>query len=382
MKAATVMRRTFAALGSSILALTLTLHGSASLAEGSDGIIDSSVRPAAQTHESSSTGFGNGSFVVAPIPFSNPTIGSGLALGLGYLFQMDATSKPSVIGVAGLRSDNGSMAAGVAGNIYFRENRWILSLLAAEANVQYDLYTGLGILPIQQEGILGRVSLSYGVTPQLSFGASVRYLDTTISLARPGHPPIPPPYNRFLNVQIANVGLVAEWDTRDDSIYPTGGHLLSFQAAHGIALSGLVQDYQKSYVNFSKYYQPYDRGVIAARASLCAASQETPFFDQCGLGTTDGFRGFSATQFLDFRLASLQLELRHRFTSRIGAVVFGGLGQTGSSFDTLDAGGTHSAYGVGVRYRVSKKFPLDFSVDFSRNNLSEDSIYIYVGQRF
>ncbi|MEY8839996.1 BamA/TamA family outer membrane protein, partial [Cribrihabitans sp. XS_ASV171] len=110
----------------------------------------------------------------------------------------------------------------------------------------------------------------------------------------PALPPIPPPFDRFLDVEVANVGLVAEWDTRDDSIYPTTGHWLAVQAAQGIALSGLISDYQKAYANFSTYFSPYDKGVLAARVSVCAASRETPFFDQCGLGTTDAFRGFSA----------------------------------------------------------------------------------------
>ena len=91
---------------------------------------------------------------------------------------------------------------------------------------------------------------------------------------------------------------------------------------------------------------------------------------------------FSATQFLDYNSASLQLEYRHRFTKRLGAVAFAGVGQVGPQFKDLDIGGNHSAVGVGGRYRVSKKFPVDFSVDVSRNSQRENTLYIYVGQRF
>ncbi|WP_170464933.1 hypothetical protein [Ruegeria arenilitoris] len=93
-------------------------------------------------------------------------------------------------------------------------------------------------------------------------------------------------------------------------------------------------------------------------------------------------RGFPVTQFLDLRSASLQVEYRRQIWRRFGAAVFAGVGQTGDSFSNLSSGGTHSAYGVGGRYRVSKKFPIDFSVDWARNNKGDDQLYIYVGQRF
>lgn len=353
----------------------------AAAGDASTGIVENQI-DVLEAGDTASLGFGSGSFVVAPIPFSNPTIGSGLILGAGYLFQIDEASNPSVIGAAAMRSDNGSLAAGLSVNLYFDDNRWQIETLLAEADVRYDLFTAVGNLPIRQDGILGRLSLAYGVTPQLSFGTTLRYLNSTIVPDAPGLPPIPPEFSQFFNVEILNLGVVSDWDTRDSTIYPTSGHALHVEAFHGYSIDGLLDDYNKGYANFTKYVGLYPTGVLAARASVCAASAQTPFFDQCGLGTTDGFRGFSATQFLDRRSASLQVEFRQRIGNRLGAVAFAGLGQVGPSFAALDAGGTHSSYGLGARYRVSKKFPLDFSVDYARNNLDEDTLYIYVGQRF
>lgn len=325
-------------------------------------------------------GFRNGSVVVAPIPFSNPTIGSGLVLGAGYLFNLDEGSKPSLLGIAALRSDNGSEIYGLAANFAFDNNRWQIKSLYAEADVNYDLFTSLGTLPINQKGTLANLSLSYGFTPEFSTGLALRYLDTEIS--PDGGPAIPPPFDQFLRMEIANVGLVMDWDTRDDTIYPLEGFYLHAEASKGYTLQGLTGDYSKGFLNYTHYLTTSPKGVIAARFSTCAAAAETPFFDQCSLGGTDAFRGFSVTQYLDLRSASLQLEYRHRFTKRIGGVAFAGAGQTGSSFDTLSNGGTHTAFGLGARYRVSKKFPVDFSVDWSRNDEDEDQLYIYVGQRF
>ncbi|MCA0872855.1 BamA/TamA family outer membrane protein [Seohaeicola saemankumensis] len=327
-------------------------------------------------------GFRRGSFVVAPIPFSNPTIGSGLALGAGYLFKTDPSAKTSVIGLGGMGSDNGSRAYGAMVNLVFGNNRWLFKSFAGKADAKYDLYTPIGALPIRQTGTLGRVSLAYGVTPHLSFGGALRYLDTTVTLDGGGLPAIPPQYLPDLGLELLLSSFIAEWDTRDDSDYPTSGHALSLDAAYGQTLSGADRSYQKATLLFDIYHSLGDRSVIAARAALCGASSDTPFFDKCALGPTDSFRGFSATQFLDRRLLSAQAELRHRLGKRIGLVGFAGVGWVGPGFNDLDTGGTHSAAGLGLRYRLSKKFPVDFSVDYARNDLDENLLYIYVGQRF
>jgi len=327
-------------------------------------------------------GIRNGSVVVAPIPFSNPTIGSGLMLGAAYLFQNDAGSKPSMIGIGGLRSDNGSNGAGLSVNLAFDNNRWLFKSIFATADVRYDLFTPIGNIPIRQDGVLARMSLSYGVTPELSFGAALRYLDTAITVNAPGFPPIPPPFNNFLDVEVASFGLVSEWDRRDDTIYATKGSLLELEAMRSIALGGLIDDYSKVFANFTKYLKIGQAGVLVGRVSGCAASTTTPFFDQCSLGGSDAFRGFSATQFLDLRAFSVQVEYRQQFSERVGMVAFGGIGMVGPRYSRLEIGGVHGAVGIGGRYRVSKKFPLDFAVDLTRNSQDENLVYIYVGQRF
>lgn len=344
--------------------------------------MDRQVKTVGTVAEKTDFGFRNGSVVAAPIPFSNPTIGSGLVLGLGYLFNLDPGSKPSVIGVAGLASDNDSRAYGVSVNLYFDNNRWLLESLFAQADIRYDLFTSLTRIPVRQDGLIGRISLSYGVTPELSFGGSLRYLKTNVNLDVPGLPPLPPPNENLLSTELLNIGFVSEWDTRDDTLYPTRGQHLEFEASRGTALDNSIDDYDKGYINYTHYLPIGGGGVAVGRASLCAASSTAPFFDQCSLGGTDSFRGFSLTQFLDLRSASVQGEYRHTLTNRFRGVLFAGVGQVGPNLKQLDNGGSHSAAGAGIRYRVSQKFSVDLALDWTRNNLSESLVYVYVGQRF
>lgn len=343
--------------------------------------IEPGVEPFDAVQDEEAVGFRNGSLVAVPIPTSDPTLGSGLTVVAGYLFTLDAGSKPSGIGVAALGTSNGSEAYGLAANFAFNNNRWQIETLYADANINYDLFTPVGELPVRQDGRIIRAEFSYGFRPDFSVGFATRYLDTSVAPDGTGFQ-IPPPFDQFLSMKIVSPALVAQWDRRNDTIYPTSGFNLKAQASYSYTLEGITGDYSKAFVNYTHYFNPVPNGVIAMRASTCAASDDTPFFDQCSLGATDAFRGFPVTQFLDFRTASLQAEYRHRFTKRLGAVAFVGAGQTGARFSELSSGGTHSAYGLGARYRVSKKFPVDLSVDWARNDESEDQLYIYVGQRF
>ena len=52
-----------------------------------------------------------GSFIVAPMPISSPALGTGIVPVVGYIFpfrKSDTVSPPSVVGVAGLITNNGS----------------------------------------------------------------------------------------------------------------------------------------------------------------------------------------------------------------------------------------------------------------------------------
>jgi hypothetical protein len=68
-----------------------------------------------------------GSFVIAPIPVASPAVGSGVIPVVGYIFPLsrnDTTSPPSVVGAAGMITDNGSRAFAVAGQFFIKEDTY------------------------------------------------------------------------------------------------------------------------------------------------------------------------------------------------------------------------------------------------------------------
>lgn len=93
---------------------------------------------------------------------SSPAIGSGIAPVLSYLFpfsEKDTLSPPSVIGIGGLITNNGSNGIAIAGQLYFKEDTYRVTVACFHGHVNHTLY-GLGSgsdgagfkLPLKQTG--------------------------------------------------------------------------------------------------------------------------------------------------------------------------------------------------------------------------------------
>src|SRR3954453_16088981 len=83
------------------------------------------------------------SFVAAPIPTSSPATGTGVTLMAGYIFPLrksDKISPVSVIGAAGLLTDNGTRALAGGTELYFRQDRYHVLTGFAHGDLNYDFY--------------------------------------------------------------------------------------------------------------------------------------------------------------------------------------------------------------------------------------------------
>ncbi|MEI4235309.1 BamA/TamA family outer membrane protein [Roseovarius sp. D22-M7] len=342
--------------------------------------LDHKMAPLTSASSKSEFGLRSGSLIIAPIPFSDPMIDTGLALGAGYLFNIDEGSDPSMLGIGYLRSQNGSEGYGLTLNLAFMDNRWTIGMTYLDADIDYDLITSRGTLPINQTGELIKLKLMYGVTPEFRIGASARYLESTIRSSDPIFPNLPNFIRLPDGFSTVGFGLVADYSRVDDKIYPTSGFSLAFSSMYNEPSGRFGDEYVKSVLTYDRYVPTSETGVIAIRAVGCAAPGRVPFYDLCSLGGTDSFRGYNITEFLDNALMSTQIEYRKRLGKRIGVVAFGGVGAVGGGLD--DLGDVGAAAGLGLRYRVSQKFPVDFAVDGSISEEGDSLLYVYVGQRF
>lgn len=326
---------------------------------------------------SSEVGFKAGSFVAVPIPVNDPTFGTGLVLGGGYLFKADEGSNTSFIGGGVFGTNEGSRAAAIGASISLDDKRYNGFGLLGAADLNYDLFILGQPVRIEQEAVAFQGQFRYGFTNTLSAGISLRYLESNLAGANGND--LAPEVENLTDVKIGTVGLVGQRDTRDSTFYPTTGSLLDVELTYSEEVGGANLTYTSARVGYDQFWSLGARSVIGARFAGCVVRDRAPFFDSCLLGAE--IRGFSLFEFHGDRMLTAQAEYRGRINDRFGYVAFAGLGEVQRSLISLDSG-TRYAGGVGIRYRVSRDFDLDVSLDVTLNDKRESYVYFYVGQSF
>jgi hypothetical protein len=318
-----------------------------------------------------------GEFVIAPIPTHSPVLGSGLDLGVGYIFQLDPNDKvspPSAIGAGGFFTSNGSKGFGLGGKLYLKEDRYRLTAAMGKGHVNYDFFgTGLingnaGVsIPIKSDGKFLFGELLRRIAPHVYVGGRFQYRKLDISIA-PGegggsHRIVIPEIE--LNAQTVALGLKASRDTRDDSFYPTRGSSLDFTGDFFDQAWGSRFEYQTYKLSFNKYERLSTRQVLAFRATGCAANGRVPFYDLCLYGASNDLRGYTAGRFQDRRMFATQAEYRRELPKRLGLVAFGGVGGVAGELSEFRSDALLPAAGLGLRFRLTKKTHVNFRADYA-----------------
>jgi len=176
-----------------------------------------------------------GAIVVAPLPISSPAVGSGVIPVAGYIFSFskkDKISPPSVIGAAGLITNNGSRGFALGAQLYLKENRYRITSGYVHGNIDYNIY-GFGAtsnlkLPLVQTGhaffgeFVRRIGWQFFAGPRFLSGNS------TITLKPSMVTGVPIPPDIGLHTTLTAVGAALTRDTSSNRFYPTGGTFFNF----------------------------------------------------------------------------------------------------------------------------------------------------------
>jgi hypothetical protein len=327
--------------------------------------------------QSASTGSkqAGGSFVIIPLPISSPALGSGIVPILAYIFPLergDKTSPPSVVGAAGLVTNNGTRAFVLGGEFYFRENTYRTTAAFARGNLNYDLYgLGAGVsqpqLPLNQTGqavfgeFLRRIGWKFFLGPRFFWGNSfITLRPTNLETAQ-----LPPDLG--LHTALTAIGFRLQRDTRLNRFYPTNGTLLDFTSDFFSQGLGSKYSFQSYKFTVNKYWTLTKQQVLAYNGFACLTGGQPPFYGNCIYGTNNELRGYIAGRYLDRYMAATQLEYRLALPKRFGVVAFGGLGgvvpggnQPFRTKNFLPSGGG------GARFELSKKYHVNLRVDLAQ----------------
>ncbi len=333
-------------------------------------------------------------WVLAPIPINSPAIGAGLEWAVGRVFPLnkrDEISPPSLVAVGGLVTNNGSRAVAVGGRFYLKQDKYRVVTAFGTAGVNGDFY-GIGKragdngifvpLNISGQGFLGE--FLYGLKKGVYVGWRGQYRNFRLSLNQErldsSDVTVQPPEqvavvidqigDALFRQQTVSMGPRFEWDSRDNVFYPTRGVFLDLFVDLFEQGLGSKWTYQNYKVGFNKYTQLGSHQVFAFRGMGCAAQGDRiPIYDLCLFGVMNDLRGYPAGRYQDRRMFATQAEYRlmfpaQGFLGRFGVVAFAGFGGVGETFSDIGFSDLLPAGGAGVRFRLARKHPINFRVDY------------------
>jgi hypothetical protein len=325
--------------------------------------------------------------VVAPLPLSNPAIGSGLAVAAVYTIAKRAAereSPPTTIGGGGFYTSNGSWAGAAGVKLYLKEDRFRATLGAGLGQINYDLFAedpSANGIPVKQEFEAALGELMVGLGKRWYVGLRASYGTTTVGVRRGDDEEIPVPADQ-LDVGLGALGLKGERDTRDSVFYPTTGSRLQLLVNHSDTELGSDYTYTKTNLSYSGYLTLAEPVVLAIQAAGCDVTDGGPFFDLCLFGTESVLRGYTAGQYLDRWTLAAQAEVRWRFANRWVTTAFVGVGGVKPAYAFSEETEVLPAGGVGVQWIAAPENMITLRADYAFGEGGSRGFYIGIGQAF
>jgi outer membrane protein assembly factor BamA len=345
--------------------------------------MDEYVRDVAEKVSPQETKERRADFVIMPIPVSNPTIGSGLALATMFLYDVGENAPTSNTTLGALYTDSKSWGLGFSQKTYLRDDKFRLNAAGGYFDLNLDFY-GIGAdagdrgisIPLNQTGFIFVPEFMTRVSDNLYFGIRYRLLTCTTALNAGNIGPISLP-RLELDVTTSGLGIVMNYDTRDNPLNPTEGTFADFKATYPTEALGSDRDYQIYETAYNRYMQVTQRGVLALGLQGKFTSGNVPFFDLSYFM----LRGYVGGQYRDKHMVAAQAEYRWQALERVGLVFFGGVGSVAPAIDKFDFDDLLPSGGVGLRIMASKEQRVNVSIDYAFGRDSE-AFYFSIGEAF
>lgn len=323
--------------------------------------------------------------LILPVPLSTPATGTGLVVGV-VMFETPADSKMQRVTGAGVAyTSTGTRAIGALHTRTFDHDRIRMRALATYTDAELNFY-GVGPeagdrndpIDLRQREFTVLLEGQVRVFTDGFAGVRLKYSDIRST------PQVPDPTDPdavLLAPELKNtlslLGPIVTYDTRDDSLNPRKGVLATANWMFGITALGSTFSQHKFQANANFYVPLGERTVIAARASMCGASQYRPIHNLCFFGSQNDLRGYEAGRYRDRASWAVQGELRQKLFGRFGGVVFAGVGGIAPSLgDVIGHTKFLPSAGIGVRYQPLRKTNINLRLDLA---VGRDSTGVYFG---
>lgn len=166
---------------------------------------------------------------------------------------------------------------------------------------------------------------------------------------------------------VSGLGLVLMFDTRDNVFYPSRGWWSELVIYRDSPLTGSSFNYTRIAFDVCRYFS-YKNTILALNAYSIYSDQDLPFFQMGTLGGIKKMRGFYEGRYRDNNVLVFQAEIRQHLFWRLGATVFGDVGQVAARYDAFNAQHWRYTYGAGLRCMFDKIQKINLRLDVAVGN--------------
>jgi outer membrane protein assembly factor BamA len=334
----------------------------------------------AATEDDAITKLEKSPWLLMPIFQSNPKLGTSFGALAGYVHLFDEKSRPSIFALMGQYTSTDSIVAGAQARTSFDEDRQriVAGMMYGYVKNDYSDYLGTGV-PLQSNaevrGIIARYL--YRIHGNWFIGVQGLYQNFGIS----GETAFDDMVLDVLGVapyKSGGLGLVAQYDSRDNENSPTQGWLLNINnIAYRESLGG-ENDFDVIRGDF-RYYMPHGQGNVLAVRQLNHFTEDAP----TQVNAPVQLRGYKIGQYNGKYMSQIEIEERYRFAEKWTASVFLGVACTyGGGKSCSDSENLYPAGGGGVQYALKPKEGIVLNLEYAAGKDSNYGFYLKMGYAY
>lgn len=307
-----------------------------------------------------------------------------------YVFRFDETpitTRPSTLSSSLIYTQNEQIISALIFDHFWKDNRRRLT-----TEVQYikypDLFWGIGNKTLDSlserytphTGVFS-LSINRHITKGLFIGAAYEFDAFKVTsyekegfIDRLG-------YDDGKTRITSGLGITANWDTRNSTLYPTSGsyHQTSVIPFH--AITGSQYDFVRFRFDLRRYISLHRNHIIAMQYYSQFMFGNAPINKYAELGSIFLMRGYYPGRFKDRQMMAFQAEYRMHVVWRFGLAAFAGAGDVSETLAKWNMRNLKYSRGLGLRFVLNRDNNLNLRFDLAYGNNSAFPV-IAIGESF
>jgi outer membrane protein assembly factor BamA len=326
---------------------------------------------------------------IYPLPIFFYTPETGIAGGAAalYLIRDSASSRPSSITGDAIYTERKQIILELDGDLYWQNDTYrLLSSLVFQRFP--NKFFGIGNFTAVSneetytpESFAIRAVLYRKIFSRYNIGPLVRYESVSMYEVNPSGLLAPGTIVGSKGGKASGVGLVANWDSRDNTFAAASGSFYQATALFYHHSLGSDYDYSDIQLDTRHFFEIIPAQVLAIQAAAEFQGGAVPFQSLVRFGGQNIVRGYFDGRYRDKNGVALQAEYRAPVWWRFGVVGFAGVAQVADHAARFALNRFWFAGGLGLRFFWNPEERVSLRLDYGVGNNSS-GMYITVTEAF